>query len=95
MEDPEHSVSGGIASNGAHADVEPASPVEVHAPPPGPPPIQVPVQAPVQAPAPAQPTLNPAVAKVVDDVVYSDIGVNTLLARLKQSIASARVRKAD
>ena len=91
MEDPEHSVSGGIASNGAHADVEPASPVEVHAPPPGPPPIQVPVQ----APAPAQPTLNPAVAKAVDDVVYSDIGVNTLLARLKQSIASARVRKAD
>jgi hypothetical protein len=31
------------------------------------------------------------VAKAVDDVIYSDIGVNTLLARLKQSIASAKV----
>lgn len=28
--------------------------------------------------------------KAVEDVVYSDIGINTLLSRLKQSIASAR-----
>ena len=28
--------------------------------------------------------------KAVDDVMYSDIGINTLLNRLKQSIASAR-----
>ncbi|KAF2228789.1 beta-chimaerin [Viridothelium virens] len=30
------------------------------------------------------------VPKAVDEVIYSDIGVNTLLTRLKQSIASAR-----
>jgi hypothetical protein len=33
-----------------------------------------------------------AMPKAVDDVLHSDIGVNTLLNRLKQSIASARVR---
>lgn len=31
-----------------------------------------------------------ALSKAVDDVMYSDIGINTLLNRLKQSIASAR-----
>lgn len=84
MEDPEHSMSGALASNGAHVDGEPTSPVEAVAPP-----------APVQPPAPAQPAVNPAVARAVDDVMYSDIGVNTLLARLKQSIASAKVRKSE
>ncbi|KAK0661558.1 putative Rho-GTPase-activating protein 7 [Lasiodiplodia hormozganensis] len=43
-------------------------------------------------PAPAvQPSLvDQAIQREVDEVIYSDIGVNTLLTRLKQSIASAR-----
>lgn len=81
MEDSEHSMTGAIDSNGAHVDGEPSSPVEAAAPP-----------EPVQAPVPTQAAVNPAVAKAVDDVVYSDIGINTLLTRLKQSIASAKVR---
>jgi len=95
MEDPEHSMVSALGSNGADVDTEPASPVEVYAPPPGPAPGQAPVQAPVQAAASAQPAINPAITKAVDDVLYSDIGVNTLLARLKQSIASARVRQSS
>ena len=38
----------------------------------------------------ATPTAGGTVPKNVEDVIYSDIGVNTLLNRLKQSIASAR-----
>lgn len=83
MEDPEHSMIGALASNGAHVDEEPTSPVDAVPPP------AAPVQPP--SPAPAQPAVNPAVAKAVDDVIYSDIGVNTLLTRLKQSLASAKV----
>ncbi|GME27924.1 hypothetical protein GTA08_BOTSDO02120 [Neofusicoccum parvum] len=46
-------------------------------------------------PEPAPPVQQPAlvdlaIQKEVDEVIYSDIGVNTLLTRLKQSIASAR-----
>ncbi|KAI9689195.1 MAG: hypothetical protein M1822_000933 [Bathelium mastoideum] len=41
------------------------------------------VDAPVQSP-------SDGVPKAVEDVLYSDIGINTLLNRLKQSIASAR-----
>ncbi|KAK7731437.1 Rho GTPase-activating protein [Botryosphaeria dothidea] len=46
-------------------------------------------------PEPALPVQQPAlvdlaIQKEVDEVIYSDIGVNTLLTRLKQSIASAR-----
>ncbi len=33
---------------------------------------------------------NAAIPKNVEDVMYSDVGINTLLNRLKQSIASAR-----
>lgn len=85
MEDPELQMAGALSSNGgAHVDGEPQSPLEANTP-------ATPVQAPNQAPAGAPPALNPAVAKAVDDVVYSDIGVNTLLVRLKQSIASAKV----
>jgi hypothetical protein len=42
------------------------------------------------APPPAQPDPN---ARVVHDVINSEIGVATLLNRLKQSIASAKVRR--
>ncbi|KAL0261824.1 Rho GTPase-activating protein [Diplodia seriata] len=44
-------------------------------------------------PAPAVQELSladQAIQREVDEVIYSDIGVNTLLTRLKQSIASAR-----
>lgn len=41
--------------------------------------------------APAHPQLTP-LARSVDTVVNSEIGVQTLLNRLKQSIASAKVR---
>jgi hypothetical protein len=44
------------------------------------------------APPPAQPDPN---AKAVHDVVNSEIGVATLLNRLKQSIASAKVGKPE
>ncbi|KAK7537099.1 Rho GTPase activator [Phyllosticta citribraziliensis] len=40
--------------------------------------------------APPAPAVDPAVQRVVDEVVQSDIGVTTLLTRLKQSIASAK-----
>ncbi|MCJ1367703.1 hypothetical protein MMC16_006837 [Acarospora aff. strigata] len=40
--------------------------------------------------APLPPAPVDESSRVVDDVLYSDIGVNTLLNRLKQSIASAR-----
>ncbi|KAJ9641554.1 Rho GTPase-activating protein [Coniosporium tulheliwenetii] len=42
------------------------------------------------APAPSNMGADPATTKAVDEVLYSDIGVSTLLTRLKQSIASAR-----
>lgn len=47
----------------------------------------------VKAPGSGSSVANPAssgLTKAVDDVLYSDIGINTLLNRLKQSIASAR-----
>ncbi|KAF2104734.1 RhoGAP-domain-containing protein [Rhizodiscina lignyota] len=40
--------------------------------------------------APPVAPVDDGTAKAVDNVLYSDIGVNTLLVRLKQSIASAR-----
>ncbi|KAK8230423.1 hypothetical protein HDK90DRAFT_417866 [Phyllosticta capitalensis] len=43
---------------------------------------------PVHAPPP--PAVDPGVQRVVDEVIHSDIGVTTLLTRLKQSIASAK-----
>jgi hypothetical protein len=55
---------------------------------------------PVDSPAPAasglqqekqQDVQDPKVKEQVQHVLYSDIGVNTLLNRLKASIASARV----
>lgn len=55
-------------------------------------------QSPVEVPAapvskPATPVVEkPAVdTAALDRVLYSDIGINTLLTRLKQSIASAKV----
>ncbi|KAF1814478.1 RhoGAP-domain-containing protein [Eremomyces bilateralis CBS 781.70] len=45
---------------------------------------------PVENLAASPPTVNDAVQKTVDAILYSDIGVNTLLNRLKQSVASAR-----
>jgi len=58
---------------------------------------------PVDAPAPAKTSLSfdqahsndahdPRAQQQVHEVLHSDIGVNTLLNRLKASIASARVR---
>ncbi|KAF2805261.1 Rho GTPase-like protein activator [Mytilinidion resinicola] len=47
-----------------------------------------PVAPPVLAPEKTEP--DPSVLKAVDEVLFSDIGVNTLLSRLKQSIASAK-----
>jgi hypothetical protein len=66
------------ASNGDdHAEFSAASPIEAPLPP-------QPLEKPQDAPdAQAQ--------QKVQDVLYSDIGVNTLLNRLKASIASARV----
>ncbi|KAK5114632.1 hypothetical protein LTR62_002205 [Meristemomyces frigidus] len=47
--------------------------------------------APIPVPAPVSAAAHPKeTPKAVDDVMYSDIGINTLLTRLKQSIASAR-----
>lgn len=43
------------------------------------------------APAPAPPPVHDPNAKAVHDVINSEIGVSTLLNRLKQSIASAKV----
>ncbi|KAI7166151.1 hypothetical protein KC352_g25919, partial [Hortaea werneckii] len=48
-----------------------------------------PVSAAGPAPSEGAPTKSQP-PKEVDDVMYSDIGINTLLNRLKQSIASAR-----
>ena len=61
-----------------------------------------PLSSPIEAPAPAAPAAqlhdnrqdaapDPQVQQKVHDVLHSDIGVNTLLNRLKASIASARV----
>lgn len=67
-------VAAAAVNNGVHVDGELSSPLQASG-----------ALEPVPAPA-----VNPAVAKAVDDVLYSDIGVSTLLARLKQSLASAR-----
>ena len=80
MEEPDASPAVVATGNGTHVDGEPPSPVAQAGP----------VQASAPVESVAAPAVNPAVAKAVDDVLYSDIGVNTLLARLKQSIASAR-----
>src|SRR5215469_827398 len=70
MDDADVSPAAAAVNNGVHVDGEPSSPIQASG-------------AMEAVPAPA---VNPAVAKVVDDVLYSDIGVNALLARLKQSI---------
>ncbi|KAF2834268.1 Rho GTPase-like protein activator [Patellaria atrata CBS 101060] len=41
-------------------------------------------------PTVGRPSQDESITKAVDSILYSDIGVNTLLNRLKQSIASAR-----
>jgi hypothetical protein len=74
MDDTDAPPAAATVNNGVNVDAELSSPLQASG-----------VLEPVPTPA-----VNPAVAKAVDDVLYSDIGVNTLLARLKQSIASAR-----
>ncbi|KAG9886068.1 hypothetical protein KCU90_g22713, partial [Aureobasidium melanogenum] len=46
----------------------------------------------LDAPTVAPVTSTAPVSNHVENVMYSDIGINTLLNRLKQSIASSRVR---
>ncbi|KAF1980921.1 RhoGAP-domain-containing protein [Aulographum hederae CBS 113979] len=50
----------------------------------------LPAEAPGAPPAPPSKTVDPAIAEAVEGVLYSDIGVTTLLNCLKQSIASAK-----
>ena len=70
-----------VNTNG-FADAAPVSPIESSSKP-------LPVQTPEkQQHREAQ---DPNVQQKVQEVLYSDIGVNTLLNRLKASIASARV----
>jgi hypothetical protein len=65
--------------NGAtHADGPMSSPIEASAPA-------------VQPHDPRQDAPDPQVRQKVHDVLHSDVGINTLLNRLKASIASARV----
>ena len=66
------------ANGDAHPESSAASPVEA---PPAPQPLEK-----------AQDASDPQTQQKVQGVLYSDIGVNTLLNRLKASIASARVR---
>lgn len=74
-------------SNGGSADAPAASPVEKA------PPTPTPQQPTTQQPAEHQPdALDARAQEEVKRVLYSDIGVTTLLNRLKASIASARVR---
>ncbi|KAF2477269.1 GTPase activating protein [Lindgomyces ingoldianus] len=77
---PDFSSTAAANGNG-HADGATVSPVNG----PGPAP-------PVQPPEPSkqQDSPDPQTQKAVQDVLYSDIGVNTLLNRLKASVASAR-----
>jgi hypothetical protein len=63
-----------------HVDVAPTSPTQAGPPAPAVQPLEKQPDAP-----------NPAIQEQVQKVLYSDIGVNTLLNRLKASIASARV----
>ena len=74
MDDADTPPAAAVVNNGVHVDAELSSPLQASG-----------ALEPVPAPA-----VNPAVAKVVDDVLYSDIGISILLVRLKQSIASAR-----
>lgn len=66
----------------ANAENAPVSPVEATAPAPAPV---------AHAQEPMQDAPDPQIQQKVHDVLHSDIGVNTLLNRLKASIASARV----
>ncbi|PSN70057.1 Rho GTPase-like protein activator [Corynespora cassiicola Philippines] len=78
-----NNVSGSGAANGnSFTDGAPVSPIESHAPAP-------PAPAPAQEP-PKQDVPDPQIQQKVHEVLHSDIGVNTLLNRLKASIASAR-----
>lgn len=73
------------AANGStHADGAVASPIDGAAPAPAPA---------VQPHEQKQDAPDPQVQQKVQDVLHSDIGVNTLLNRLKASIASARVSR--
>ncbi|KAF2691503.1 GTPase activating protein [Lentithecium fluviatile CBS 122367] len=74
---PDFNTSSGAANGSSHADGAMASPVEAPAPP-------------AQAHDPKLDAPDPQVQQKVHDVLHSDIGINTLLNRLKASIASAR-----
>ncbi|KIW03897.1 uncharacterized protein PV09_04740 [Verruconis gallopava] len=76
MQEPDNNVENG-------APASPVSPIHealptAHVPPSDP------------SPAPARQSIDEAAKKAVDSVLYSDIGVSTLLNRLKQSIASVK-----
>ena len=76
-----NSGSGAAAdANGPPTDATPASPVDGLA------------AHPIQGQEQKQDAPDAQLQQKVHDVLHSDIGVNTLLNRLKASIASARVR---
>lgn len=78
-----NTVSGTANGTGQTDGPTVSSPVDGPAPAPaGPPPVQ------------KQDAPDPQIQQKVHDVLHSDIGVNTLLNRLKASIASARVSHA-
>jgi hypothetical protein len=83
-----------MESDGFNPDFNTAS-----APPNGASHADGPMSSPIEASAPAaqshdhrQDAPDPQVRQKVHDVLHSDVGINTLLNRLKASIASARVR---
>lgn len=80
---PDFNNVSGAANGTAHADGAAASPVDAAASAPA---VQLPDQKHDAPDAPDAQTQHK-----VHDVLHSDIGVNTLLNRLKASIASARV----
>lgn len=75
---PEFNVA--MATENGHTDGEPVSPLDGPAPVPKDQPRESYEEGP-----------DPKTQEQVQKVLYSDIGVNTLLNRLKASIASARV----
>ncbi|KAK3670682.1 Rho GTPase-activating protein [Recurvomyces mirabilis] len=73
-----------------NGSLEPDSPDLSHAPTNGGSTVGSVDDAPVPVPVPASASAARETPKAVDDVLYSDIGITTLLNRLKQSVASAR-----